>query len=579
MQRKILSILTTALAICMCVFLFAACGDIELPVEDIEPPHKNNNVQSDIFTIDVESITGLTAYGETLSEIVIPNEINGLKITSIRVGAFSNCDNLTSIVIGDNVRIIGSEAFSHCDNLTSVIISESVTNIDNEAFAGCTSLKNIVIGEKVEFVGEGAFKDCNSLQSIILSESVKFIKRYAFLRCPETIFTIENNIKYLGTETNKYYAVIGATDTDCLNYTINQNAKIIAYSAFNNCTSLQNIIIPAGIISIGMQVFEGCPNSIFTIENNVKYLGNDNNRYHAVIGVVDTNNSYYTINQNTKVVAGGAFMNCAMLQNIMIPDSVMSIGSCAFVGCDSLKNIDVDEKNTNYKDVDGNLYTKNEKLLLKYAPDKENASFIIPNNVTRIGFGAFKNCKNLTSVVIGENVEVIGTFAFSDCTSLTEIMFNAINCSDIAYSPYLFNNAGINGEGIKVIIGKKVKKIPANLFNMGHPVSYNSPNIKEVVFVEGSVCESIGYSAFDSCGTLTSINIPNSVTSIGDYAFYSCNSLTSIVIPDSVTSIGRRAFAYCDSLLIYCKAESKPSGWDSTWNYSNRPVEWAYNTI
>jgi hypothetical protein len=72
------------------------------------------------------------------------------------------------------------------------------------------------------------------------------------------------------------------------------------------------------------------------------------------------------------------------------------------------------------------------------------------------------------------------------------------------------------------------------------------------------------------------VTIPDSVTSIGSYAFSGCTSLTSIIIPDSVTSIGNYAFSNCTSLTIYCEAASKPSGWNSDWNYSNRPVVWGH---
>ena len=91
---------------------------------------------------------------------------------------------------------------------------------------------------------------------------------------------------------------------------------------------------------------------------------------------------------------------------------------------------------------------------------------------------------------------------------------------------------------------------------------------------KGKPVTSIGDSAFYACNDLTSVTIPNSVTSIGDFAFYNCVSLTSITIGDSVTSIGDLAFDGCKSLTIYCEAQSKPSGWSSSWNYSNRPVVW-----
>ena len=70
--------------------------------------------------------------------------------------------------------------------------------------------------------------------------------------------------------------------------------------------------------------------------------------------------------------------------------------------------------------------------------------------------------------------------------------------------------------------------------------------------------------------------LPNSVTSIGAHAFDECSSLTSVIIPDSVTSIGYYAFKGCDSLTIYCEAKSKPRGWISSWNSSDRPVVWGY---
>ena len=173
-------------------------------------------------------------------------------------------------------------------------------------------------------------------------------------------------------------------------------------------------------------------------------------------------------------------------------------------------------------------------------------SVVIPNSVTSIGTSAFAYCSSLTSVVIPDSVTSIGKSAFKDCTALEEIYFNAVNMNDLSYENSVFYNAGENGDGIKVVIGKDVTKIPAYLF-CPYNSSY-SPKIISVEFEDGSVCTSIGERAFSGCFNLTSIVIPDSVTSIGDSAFEDCDSLTSVVIPDSVTSIGGYAFRDCYSL-------------------------------
>ena len=103
---------------------------------------------------------------------------------------------------------------------------------------------------------------------------------------------------------------------------------------------------------------------------------------------------------------------------------------------------------------------------------------------------------------------------------------------------------------------------------------YNSYRSKITAATVEKGITSIGSYAFIFCSSLTSITIGDSVTSIGSDVFYNCSSLTSINIPNGVTSIGSFAFYKCSSLTIYCEAESQPSGWDSYWNYSSRPVIW-----
>ena len=172
----------------------------------------------------------------------------------------------------------------------------------------------------------------------------------------------------------------------------------------------------------------------------------------------------------------------------------------------------------------------------------------ITYSVTSIGVEAFKRCDNLTSILIPISVTSIGDYAFSGCYGLKTV----INLSNLTLSKgssdygYVacYANKIINTHGVFVgdfIFGKPndVNTLLGYLGNSTEltlPADYKGENY------------AIGNSVFENCSGLTSVVIPNSVTSIGERAFYNCSGLTSIVIPDGVTSIGDRAFYGCSGL-------------------------------
>lgn len=166
----------------------------------------------------------------------------------------------------------------------------------------------------------------------------------------------------------------------------------IGDAAFENCTSLTNVIIPDSVISIGKLAFADC-DSLTSI----------------------------TIPDSVTTIGDSAFSWSASLTSIVIPDSVITIGDYAFGSCSSLISITVNENNTEYKDIDGNLYTKDGKTLVQYAIGKTATSFIIPEGVETIGDYAFCDCDSLNSVTIGNGVTTIGTSAFDYCNSLTSV--------------------------------------------------------------------------------------------------------------------------------------------------------------
>ena len=159
----------------------------------------------------------------------------------------------------------------------------------------------------------------------------------------------------------------------------------------------------------------------------LQYTLNNDGESYSVTGIGSCTDSVIVIakeynNKPVTEIGERAFYNCDALMSVEIPDSVTSIGNYAFECCSSLTSFTVDEANTAYQSIDGNLYTKDGKTLVQYAIGKTATEFVIPDSVTSIGDWAFYSCSSLTRVVIGDSVTSIGDGAFYGCSSLTSVV-------------------------------------------------------------------------------------------------------------------------------------------------------------
>ncbi|MCD8041192.1 MAG: leucine-rich repeat protein, partial [Clostridia bacterium] len=480
----------------------------------------------------------------TDTDIVIPSTYKGLPVAEIGDVAFWECTSLKSVTIPDSITAIGRYTFGWCTSFTSITIPDSVISIGGYAFVCCTSLTIITIGNSVISIGSDAFHGCYSLTSVYYNGTAS---QWASIVFNDTVNDeYANPLYYAGNlyingvlltdlqdsdiTTISAYAFVGWKVTSI---TLPDSVTSIGSWAFWECTSLTSVTIGSNVTSIGWGVFYGCSSleSITVDSGNKYYKSLDGNLYsyegmeliQYAIGKKDTS---FVIPDSVTCISDRAFAYCISLISITIPDSVTSIGYGAFYECISLTSINISDSVTsigNYAFYDTAFYNdldnwEDNVLYLGNYLIKANTSlsgdYAIKEGTITIAVSAFSECLSLTSITIPESVTSIGDYAFLNCTALAEINFNATAMEDLSSYNYVFYNAGQSGDGITVTIGANVAKIPAYLFCFDYGMS--SSNIIRVIFEENNVCESIGSYAFEGCTSLTSITIPESVTSIGD---------------------------------------------------------------
>jgi hypothetical protein len=373
------------------------------------------------------------------------------------------------------------------------LTGNSLKTIPNKAFYDetykiCQTLVSITIPNSVISIGEEAFAVCVNLTSVNIPNSVTSIGNSAFAGCGFTNVNIPNSVTSIGRLAFYRCAKL-------VSITIPDSVTSIGNNAFAYC-GLTNVTIPNKVTSIGENTFSGCDRlTSVTIPNSVISIGNN---AFSSCGLTDV-----TIPNSVTSIGNNAFASCKSLASITIGSGITDMNWISLNDYNNLTSINVDEKNTTYSSNNGILYNKNKTVLIKYPEKKTGSSFSIPASVTHISSSAFAGSE-LSSIIIPDSVTSIGNNAFLRTAWLNNQPNGVVYIGKIAYT-----YKGTMSANTSITLLDDTKGI-----------------------AEG---------AFYKYTSLTSVTIPNRVTSIGNFAFRDTN-LSSVTIPDSVTSIGNNAF-------------------------------------
>ena len=510
----------------------------------------------------------------------------GSRLESISAYMFDGCTNLRTVTFesGSALTSIQAHGFEGMRKLTSVDFGDAkVTNIDNFAFRFCESLKNFTMPDGVTFLGRYAFYYCTALESVTVPASMDFIGRYAFLGTNKIsiYFAAETLPPYLAEDWDHgitgYYlgvtdvvtdgewkyakltdggiAILGYSGTD-INIDLTAldfggNIVNIGGSAFEY-SAVESIRLPETLITIQARAFYHSALKSINIPAGTEFIGRE--------AFSDTPIEALTFADGAKltVIERSAFENTKHLGSVIIPASLKQMGRAAF------KNSGI----TALAFADGFSLAEIPEEAFAYTAI---TAVRIPDSVTLINHGAFRNTADLETVTFGagENLTLGSNAFYSSGLKTLEIPANMTYIGEYAFvglgklgefkvaesNPYYKAVDGllVSKSGRKLIAVPAGREgsltLPVGIEVIGFG-AFESSKLSQILFIDNANILSFGYRAFFGMKNIHEISIPASVVAIDYYAFANCTALEKVTFAEEnlLRGVYEGAFYGCKSL-------------------------------
>lgn len=522
-----------------------------------------------------------------VKNVEVPNGVS-----SVGDFAFNSCSGITDISMASSVVSIGEKAFAGC-GITDLTVPDSVTAIGNNAFENCDELKDLTLSKGLNSIGDKAFNGCSRLAAAALADGITQIGGQAFGGCARlTSFVLPRSVTKLG----------GNVFRDCTNLTtLYWNAANCAVSStmppVSDDNGVSEIIVGKDVVGLSKNLNNAISsfddykklNKITVDANNANYSGLSGILYNKagtqLLMIPQAIEGEVILPDGLTSIGKYAFKNCGKITDVTLPRGLRSIGFEAFSGCTALKDMHYSGDLASWCAIDFDC-SPLESVERFYVNGAIVTEVVIPAGVTELRVGAFSKCAAFTSMVIPAGVTSIEENALGGCSGLEylSIPFVGVNNNlgfNVTYgefgsifgyeeNEYRYNcNVPSALKNVVVTGGESIEShafedcyyietvsLPASLTSVGSSAFEDCRALKGVYIDDLAGWCSISFS--DSSANplhrakklyladepVTSVAIPDGVTSVGSYAFYNCSAVADVSIADSVVYVGRDAFTY-----------------------------------
>ncbi len=355
--------LAAALLIMICTAVIAGLDTTQTAAAetDVSAPDEYT------YTVDKNGEAVITGYTGSSTQLQIPGQLGGYKVTGISDEAFYSMKKIEKAVVPEGVKTIGKSVFMNCLKLREVKLPQSLTAIGASAFENCRTLEKIALPGKVTAVEADTFKTCRSLVSFRAYGPLERIGINAFNGCGSLSEVLPgDSLEYIGA-----HAFYDCTSLEGIN--LPEGLATLEWDAFCRCSSLTEITLPDSAVNIKDSVFSGCKSL-----RSAK-LSSRIERIPAYLFSGCTSLEEITIPETVKTIGSYAFDECSSLDEVTLPEGLTKLGFGCFENCTGLSEVKVPD---NVETMENYVFSKCRSL----------KSVTLPDGLVSIGRGVFENC-------------------------------------------------------------------------------------------------------------------------------------------------------------------------------------------